>query len=210
VPFTVVPIFALDATKFGYLSTVLKSPSLQEDTFQLQLSNQILNHRKDAKVDGKEFRKLSKFVVVGADGGLINAPSAFTVGHCAAGALCLKPPPTIKAGFYLCAGCAKPVHGGCGYEHHTSEISAYQFTCFKCYDKFGRALTGDNDPDCHPRTKAKRAEMERSQEKDNDKDKPINLEEGPSKNTRGFAGTYGTSAQVGWSRELSKHVGRDI
>ena len=87
VPFTVVPIFALDATKFGYLSTVRKSPPLPEDTFQLKISNQIRNHRKDANANGKEFRALSKLVVLSADGGLINAPpSAFTVGHCAAGA----------------------------------------------------------------------------------------------------------------------------
>ena len=67
---------------------------------------------------------------------------------------------------FLCPGCAKLVHGFCGYEHLRDIVSDYQFTCFVCYDKFGRAFSGDTDPDCHPKTEAKRIDLAKSKEKE--------------------------------------------
>ena len=72
-------------------------------------------------------------------------PSSAT-DHCAAHALCPKPPPlpaSVQDG-WKCAGCGNLVHTSCTYLR-TSEGRSLM-TCYLCFDRFGRVITGQSDP----------------------------------------------------------------
>ena len=78
----------------------------------------------------------------------------FTVGYCAAHALCLLKGSDRPAALLLderCPGCGEAVHLECGYLNPEAPNEVDGITCLLCFDKFGRPLSGSSDPDFLPR-----------------------------------------------------------
>jgi hypothetical protein len=106
---------------------------------------------------------------------------SFTKVHCASDGLChLRTTTRLPALIdrHFCPGCGKAVHSTCGYTH-PDLIKTERLTCYLCFDKFGRAISGKDDPLYMSERKTTEADVE-----------PLNLtdfpptEGAPADNTR--------------------------
>lgn len=147
--FTVVPIFALTATAFGYLAKDSTGSIVVSDDVMCKRLGTYNRENRLETMGITEFRLQSVLRVVGGDANKLS--KQFIEGHCASKGLCIHKnvgDPPAELTLRQCPGCGLAVHEQCGYTYHdVSPILLHRTTCLMCFDKFGRALKGKEDPD---------------------------------------------------------------
>jgi hypothetical protein len=83
-----------------------------------------------------------------------DVPDTFVSGHCASKALCFRQnnrDPAALLTSHHCPGCAQGAHEECGYYNPRVDDKSDEITCLSCFNKFGRVLGKDDDPDYIPK-----------------------------------------------------------
>ena len=141
--FTVVPIMALNATRFGYF----EFEKVMAITIPSKLCDAI-NNWVSFPIEPEEWTEFLHFKPLLVSGGAFDyTPPPLRPNHCASEVLCLsKPPePAARMDVHRCPGCGKPVHFRCGFANSQADPQDF-ITCFRCFNKHFRTLTGKEDP----------------------------------------------------------------
>jgi hypothetical protein len=146
--FTVVPILALNVSTFGFFT----HPSTVAPPTRERICEKIIEHSNTGQPHVAIYRKHPALEVVGGLNGTVS--TQYETGHCASDRFCVAKHSLVKASLELnrCPGCARAVHSCCGHFNTDSSTARDGTTCFNCFNKFGRPLSGIEDPDYCPTT----------------------------------------------------------